>query len=108
MNKTITLDGQEYELVPKKVEGGRWRAQEHSYYWTVSDDFRAIICSEDDVPIDNSRYEIGNYFRTEEQAKAASKAYKTLLTYIHDDSLDNHAAQDNAMDEAINALKEDK
>jgi hypothetical protein len=33
---------------------------------------------------DNYRYEIGNYFKTEEQAQAAAEALKAMLAYIHD------------------------
>lgn len=57
----------------------RWRAEEGGDYWVVLCDGRVGMSSEGLFRDDNARYEFGNYFRTEEQAKDAAESIKAAL-----------------------------
>jgi len=56
---------------------GRWRAEIGGTYWSVMTDGRASNHDEEHDDIDSVRHRKGNYFQTEEHAKA-SNLYKIL------------------------------
>ena len=47
----------------------RWRAEEGENYYSIAGVDVIKIDSENLVELDNRRYELGNYFQTEEQAQ---------------------------------------
>lgn len=75
------------EELQKKVailEGGckRWRAEANEKYWCIIDEcvYRSLEANEN---CDKARYEIGNYFRTEEEAEKAVEKIK-IYTQLKD------------------------
>ena len=58
----------------KEIPDGckRWRAKEGELYWCVRSDGEATDDCDDKVGIDDGRYKLGNYFKTEEEAQKAS------------------------------------
>ncbi len=56
---------------------GRWRAEEGEYFWYVSNTGVVLKTLEGNTGADKKLYKAGNYFQTEEQAKA-SNIYKIL------------------------------
>ena len=72
----------------KRVEKVRWRAKKNETYFTICDDLSILAVREDYWSVDNRNYSLCNYFRTEEQAKAAATAIKELLIQIHDENTD--------------------
>lgn len=59
------------ELEEKEItkSGKRWRGVKDRFYWYIEGDCEVYGEYEKDDDYDNARYEIGNYFRTEEEAK---------------------------------------
>ena len=81
----------ELEVLRKKIkeieEGllkgdGPWRADVDKEYWFVVSDGGIAKGFEEDDHIDISQYNVGNYFQTEEDAKA-SLIYKVLNDKYH-------------------------
>ena len=60
----------------------RWRAEENEKYWCIIDEcvYRSQEANEN---CDKARYEIGNYFRTEEEAEKAVEKMK-IYTQLKD------------------------
>lgn len=68
----------EYRIKPK-----RWRAEFDGAYYFVGA-VGVSSCCETHCDIDNGRYELGNYFRTKEEAEKARKLMKDVLTQFHE------------------------
>lgn len=66
-----------YRIKPK-----RWRAEFDGAYYFVGA-VGVEPCYETHCDIDNGRYELGNYFHTQEQAEKARKLLKECLTKFH-------------------------
>ncbi|MDE6436633.1 MAG: hypothetical protein K2K69_03895 [Muribaculaceae bacterium] len=62
----------------------RWRADEGGSYWHFGSTGKAAIRSEYRTTLDNSRYSIGNYFRTKEDAEQAVEVVREALTKFHE------------------------
>ena len=62
----------------------RWRAKRGDRYWWFNDELE-VKCNADiqDI-IDNNRYNLGNYFRTEKLAQQAAEAVRETLMKIHE------------------------
>lgn len=73
-------DEQVQEIVSKynKPKSKRWRAEYEGEYWYVDGDGDIFEQNEDFDIYDNQRYEIGNYFQTEQQAKTHLKHLQLL------------------------------
>lgn len=78
--KTTRADGTEVELelTPEQEKAmevrkstKRWRAKCNCMYWFIGRFGDMIDSSESDDRIDNYRYNIGNYYQTQEQAEFA-------------------------------------
>lgn len=67
-----------YEEKPK-----RWRAKSKGRYWVVSGDGTTYKSNEDGDITDDERYNIGNYFKTEQEAEAVANKFKALLSEHH-------------------------
>ncbi len=97
MSDTFTRDsdGEKFELaeelydhghkgyVIKPAQAKRWRAEKGQMYWSVGED--GSIESYCDWYFEGDSegcYELGNYFKTREQAEAAAEAVKALFEYI--------------------------
>lgn len=64
------LDSDWFEEIPE--DHRRWRAKEDGQYWYVEEDGGVANDYDDKVGTDDRRYELGNYFKTEEEAQKAS------------------------------------
>lgn len=65
----------------------RWRAEDGNYYYHVDDEFIIQKEVEDYMILDNNRYNIGNYFRTKEEALEYAE-------YMKQKSLEWHEKRD--------------
>ena len=82
LEKFNILNSGWFEEIP---EGKRWRAEEGGQYWHVEDDGLVAGDHEDKVGTDDRRYELGNYFKTEEEAQKASDWLKAFAI-LRDDT----------------------
>lgn len=76
------LDSGWFEEIP---ECKRWRAKEDEVYWCVRNGGGVADDYEQRVEIDDRRYELGNYFKTEEEAQKAAEWLKAF-TILRDDT----------------------
>lgn len=83
LEKFNILDSGWFEEIPEDHK--RWRAEEGERYWWVQNDGGVTNDCDDWVDIDDGRYELGNYFKTEEEAKKAAEWLKAL-TVLRDDT----------------------
>lgn len=72
--KTIEIDGVKYSLTPiepetKETPHKRWRAENGEKYWICSYAGSCRILTEENDESDLGCYNLGNYFKTEEEAK---------------------------------------
>ncbi len=58
-----------YTEMPKETKPPRWRAEEGNIYYFISDVGEISVSTEYHVMFDNFRYNTGNYFSTEKEAK---------------------------------------
>lgn len=79
----ILLDSDWFEKLPD--ECGRWRAKEGERYWCMQTDGEVAEDHEIGTDIDDMRYELGNYFKTEEEAQKAAEWLKAFTT-LRDDT----------------------
>jgi hypothetical protein len=66
---TVEQDG-ETVIVKFEIEPKRWRAKLYeSYFWIKND---VSVCTEEDLrwECDTTRYALGNYFKTADEAKS--------------------------------------
>ena len=77
------LDSDWFEEIPE--DHRRWRAKEDERYWCVQDDGGVAEACDDWIDIDDGRYELGNYFKTEEEAQKAADWLKAF-TILRDDT----------------------
>jgi conserved domain protein len=67
----------------------RWRAENEGYYYYIhSDYFLTVFAIDHHFTDDNNRYEAGNYFSTEKEAKE-------YMEYMKQKSLEWHEKRDN-------------
>lgn len=76
---------QEIENLKKEKENKRWRGNcnLHQTYYYIFTDVSCVSSQEDNRPVDNERYSIGNYFQTEEQAQKTVEKLK-IYTQLKD------------------------
>lgn len=77
--------GLQWNAEEKRVEQIRWRAEEGKDYFFVDSRGNIVEYEENSNCIDEDSYEFGNYFRTEEQAKEATKRMKEVLCKYHEE-----------------------
>lgn len=70
----------------KRVEKVRWRAEKNETYFTIFGDLSISDAKDFDREIDNRHHNLGNYFRTREQALAAAEAIKETLRKFHEEN----------------------
>ena len=77
--------GLRWNAKEKRVEKMRWRAEKGEEYYRV--DFRGNVFCEIDRRTDADKvfYDTLNYFRTEEQAREATKRVKEVLRKYHEE-----------------------
>jgi len=69
MKEIITLNGKKYvEYIEPEKEYKRWRAAKWWIYYTIYADWDVNCDYDDNDNMDESKYNIGNYFQTEEEA----------------------------------------
>lgn len=77
------LDSDWFEEIPDECK--RWRAKEGERYWYVDAWGAADLDYESREDIDDMRYELGNYFKTEEEAQKAADWLRAFAT-LRDDA----------------------
>ena len=77
------LDSDWFEELPD--ERKRWRAEEGERYWWVGSVGEVYDDCDNGGCIDDGRYELGNYFKTEEEAQKASDWLKAFAI-LRDDT----------------------
>jgi hypothetical protein len=68
----------EKKIEEKKMETGRWKPEEGDTYWFVTLYGQAAHDIWDNELIDNKRYEIGDLFKTKEEAEFAIEKLKVI------------------------------
>ena len=77
------LDSGWFEEIPE--EHRRWRAKKGGQYWCVQSDGGVVHDHEIEADVDDERYEIGNYFKTEEEAQRTAEWLKAFAI-LRDDT----------------------
>lgn len=57
----------------------RWRAKKNELYWFISSAVTVSSSREENDPVDETRYRIGNYYKTREEAKEAIEKMKIYM-----------------------------
>jgi len=91
-NKINMCTTEEKALIEEKVKAinekygitKRWRAEDGNYYYHVDDEFIIQKEVEDYMILDNNRYNIGNYFRTKEEALEYAEYLKKCSLEWHE------------------------
>lgn len=76
---TMAKKGYKWNAKEKKVEMIRWRAKGSGKYYYLYEIDSASDCIEDYSPIDYERWNIGNYFKTKEEAQKYADKFKEIL-----------------------------
>lgn len=82
LEKFNILDNGWFEEI---TESKQWRAKEGGRYWCVGNDGGVYDDYDDKTDVDDGRYELGNYFKTEEEAQRAANWLKAFTT-LRDDT----------------------
>lgn len=73
------------ELKDWKKKGERWKPEiGEKYFFIYGGDHDIIETTWEDYGADKERWNIGNYFRTQEEAEAAAEKSKALLLSLHE------------------------
>ena len=75
-------DGKYWDAENKKIVDYRWRANKGEYYWYINSALSIEYVYEQNILLDNARYNCGNYFFKEEQANQALEKIKEVLKPI--------------------------
>ena len=77
---TLAKKGKRWNPETKQIDDlPRWRAKKGEKYYFVSDCLDVDFNSEDSDEYDDSYYEAGNYFKTEEAAERAAEKIRKIL-----------------------------
>lgn len=71
--------GKDWDAGKKQVIDWRWKPKEGDRYYIIGDDGDVVPDTWDGCDLDADRYNFGNCFRTEEEAKAMAEKVKKLL-----------------------------
>lgn len=77
--------GLRWNAEEKKVEKIRWRASPDERYYCISNLLACLSDIEESHIYDKERWEMGNYFRTSEQAEEAASRVKETLRKYHEE-----------------------
>ena len=83
LGKFNILDSGWFEEIPE--EHRRWRAKKGEVYWCVQNDGGVVYDHEIKIDVDDGRYELGNYFKTEGEAQKTADWLKAF-TILRDDT----------------------
>ena len=70
----------------KRIEKKLWRASFDDVYYTLDSDFKVFESKDDGWKVDDERYNMGNYFRSKEQAEKAVYAIKETLKKFREEN----------------------
>lgn len=74
------LAGTSINLKPK-----RWRAKMDEKYYFIEDALTVTSCYDVYNFVDDGHYEVGNYFKSQEEAEAVAEAFKKILKQQNND-----------------------
>lgn len=94
-NHVFVVSKEEAEVIKQKVKQinekygikKRWRAEKNESYWFVSFDCLSHLATDDFSHVDKEYYELGNYFKTREQAEEACRRVKEVLKQYQEELL---------------------
>ena len=72
-------NGYAFNKETMEMEKIKWRAKKYSSYYFINAIGKVINDEEDFSKVDSDRFEIGNYFKTEEEAQEYADKFKELL-----------------------------
>lgn len=75
-------DGKDWDAENKKIVDYRWRAKNGEYYWYINSTLSIEYVYEQNILLDNARYNCGNYFFKKEDAEQALEKIKKALNPI--------------------------
>lgn len=79
-NYEFDFQSNEYRIKPK-----RWRAEKDDHYYFINPSLEVKGITDAYGYSDDDRFNVGNYFRTVEQAKKAREFLKECLTKFHEE-----------------------
>lgn len=75
----LAKEGKQWNAEKKQIESIRWRAKAGDRYWYFDTEIQTDNCSDEYDSVDGGRYDIGNYFKTEQEAEAMAEKFRNLL-----------------------------
>lgn len=75
-----------FQCYKYRIKGKKWRAQYEQKYYILGSDGCITDEEEHSEWWDDNRYNFGNYFKTEEQAKEARELLEETLTKFHEEN----------------------
>lgn len=77
--KLLHEQGKDWDAKKKQVVDWIWKPNDNEEYYHIFSDGKVRSCAWLDDEIDNSRFNIGNCFKTEEEAEIMAEKFKKLL-----------------------------
>lgn len=77
--------GLQWNAEKKRVEKIRWRAEDRCRYFYIDSCIKVGSGADFRYAEDEERWEVGNYFQTEEEAEEAAKSVKEILRKYHEE-----------------------
>lgn len=86
VSKEVQGENYEFDFNSReyRIKRNRWRAQEGEEYFYIFSCGEIDWATEIGADFDNCRYEYGNYFRTQEEARSAVDYLRECLTKFHE------------------------
>lgn len=73
----------EWGFIEEVKEDTRWRNVKNAIYWLINEDGLTVPVEDRYHSYNNSSYEYGNYFKSEETAEKVAEALKLFFEYLH-------------------------
>lgn len=78
--------GLQWNAEKKRVEKIRWRAEDRCRYFYIDSCIKVGSSADFRYAEDEERWEVGNYFQTEEEAEEAAKILREALDKFHEEN----------------------
>lgn len=79
MQAELAKHGKYFDFDEKVLKNVRWRAEKGEAYYTMESDFEPSGMHDDRDAIDNMKFKIGNYFKTEKECQEFCNKVKALI-----------------------------
>lgn len=88
-HEALNMYHKDWDAEKKQVVDWKWKPNDNEEYYYILSDGKVRSCAWLDDEIDNSRFSIGNCFKTEEEAEAMAEKLKKLLKENHEKTKEN-------------------